>query len=233
MDTTDNTPVSGDTKESTLENPVVRDKGGRFVKGAGSGNPRGRPRENLEVKELARAQGPAAIRRLTQLMQSDDPQVCIAASKALLDRGFGRPEQSIALDATVTGGPTTAYPSMMDMDPIDAARAYQELMGGPYAAGRTAKAAANITFGEPKHSPEYYEQQRAAQLPAPQEPIARPPPVLAAPRATEPLPEGQEKRRAAPAPRPVAVDPDDPSVIAVVNKEDEILRHQRPPRVVT
>lgn len=60
-----------------------------------SGNPGGRPKENAEVKALARAQGPKAINKLAALLDSDDERTVIAASQALLDRGFGKPAQAI------------------------------------------------------------------------------------------------------------------------------------------
>jgi hypothetical protein len=106
-----------------------RDTSGRFLKGA-PGNPRGRPLENAEVKELARRQGPAAIARLTQLMHCDDPQVSIAASRALLDRGYGRPEQSVEVSGNVNHNLPYTGDVLAISDPVDAARAYQELILG-------------------------------------------------------------------------------------------------------
>jgi hypothetical protein len=61
----------------------------------------------------------------------------------------------------------------------------------------------------------------------PTEPIEAP--ISADPPAAGP----PERPSAAPAPSPVALDPNDPSIVAVVNKEDEILRWQRKPYVVT
>jgi len=70
-----------------------------FKKGQ-SGNPGGRPKENAEVKELARAHGPKAIAKLAELLDGDDPRVAVSAAQALLDRGYGKPHQSmdIAVD---------------------------------------------------------------------------------------------------------------------------------------
>lgn len=68
-----------------------------FEKGR-SGNPGGRPKEDNEVKRLARAQGAAAIARLAEWMVSDNPKASVAAAQALLDRGFGKPTQPLAND---------------------------------------------------------------------------------------------------------------------------------------
>lgn len=68
-----------------------------FVKGQ-SGNPGGRPKENAEVKRLAREQGVAAIAKLVALMASEDERISLAASQALLDRAFGKPAQTIIGD---------------------------------------------------------------------------------------------------------------------------------------
>jgi hypothetical protein len=122
----DNTGGTGKGKKAAPKIPAPgRDLGGRFLKGA-SANPRGRPLENDELKKLARQQGSAAIVRLTQLMYSDDEQVAHAAAKTLLDRGYGRPEQSIALDGNVTVN--RDGPMIEISDPLQAAQIYQEIM---------------------------------------------------------------------------------------------------------
>lgn len=65
-----------------------------FEKGQ-SGNPGGRPKENAEVKRLAREHGVTAIKKLAALMESDDERIVVAACQTLLDRGFGKPSQAI------------------------------------------------------------------------------------------------------------------------------------------
>jgi hypothetical protein len=65
-----------------------------FEKGQ-SGNPGGRPKENAEVKRLAREHGVTAIKKLAALMDSDDERIVVAACQTLLDRGFGKPAQAI------------------------------------------------------------------------------------------------------------------------------------------
>ena len=61
-----------------------------FEKGK-SGNPGGRPKENKEVKELARKYTKEAISRLVFWMRSNEPRISLQASQALLDRGYGKP----------------------------------------------------------------------------------------------------------------------------------------------
>ncbi len=60
-----------------------------------SGNPGGRPKENSEVKELARSHGRRAIEKLASLIDSKDERTSVAACQALLDRGYGKPAQAI------------------------------------------------------------------------------------------------------------------------------------------
>jgi hypothetical protein len=69
-----------------------------------SGNPNGRPKASLEIRDLARGYGPAGILKLAELAGlTDAPGAAsemarIAALNALLDRGFGKPTQPIAAD---------------------------------------------------------------------------------------------------------------------------------------
>lgn len=58
-----------------------------------SGNPGGRPKENAEVKRLAREHGIGAIQKIVALTASADERISLAACQALLDRGFGKPAQ--------------------------------------------------------------------------------------------------------------------------------------------
>ena len=65
-----------------------------FEKGK-SGNPGGRPKEVAEVRELAKEHGAAAIERLVELMASDNERTAVSACEAILNRGYGRPAQSV------------------------------------------------------------------------------------------------------------------------------------------
>ena len=75
-----------------------------FTKGK-SGNPGGRPREVAEVRELAKEHGPAAIERLVELMTSENERTAVAACEAILNRGYGRPAQSVTLAGEEDGPP--------------------------------------------------------------------------------------------------------------------------------
>ena len=60
-------------------------------------NPSGRPKVVGEVQELARKQGPEAIKTLISIMNDKKglKQTRMAAACALLDRGYGKPMQSV------------------------------------------------------------------------------------------------------------------------------------------
>jgi hypothetical protein len=73
----------------------------KFVKGQ-SGNPTGRPKDVERVSEAAREHTQEAIERLVAWMKSDNPKASVSACNALLDRGWGRPAQ------TVEAGPELA-----------------------------------------------------------------------------------------------------------------------------
>jgi hypothetical protein len=69
----------------------------QFKKGQ-SGNPSGnRGAAYGEIVKLARQFSERAVRRLGELMESDDERVALMAAQALLDRGFGRPREFVDL----------------------------------------------------------------------------------------------------------------------------------------
>lgn len=65
-----------------------------FVKGQ-SGNPGGRPKDVAQVKELARAYTLEAVERLVFWLRSENPKASTASAIALLERGWGKPEQKL------------------------------------------------------------------------------------------------------------------------------------------
>ncbi len=58
-----------------------------------SGNPSGHSGAYGEAISLARQAAPDAVRRLVQLMGSDDERVVVVACNAILDRALGKPRE--------------------------------------------------------------------------------------------------------------------------------------------
>ena len=82
-----------------MTNPTGK---GGFQRGR-SGNPGGRPKLPAEMREMFRAKAPQALEVLTRCLQSDDDRIAMMAAQAILDRGYGRPTQSI--DANINDNP--------------------------------------------------------------------------------------------------------------------------------
>src|SRR6266851_8925964 len=57
-----------------------------------SGNPSGQTAEYGDVVRLAQSLSLRAIERLGELVESEDERVAAAASSAILDRAFGKPQ---------------------------------------------------------------------------------------------------------------------------------------------
>jgi hypothetical protein len=108
---------------------IRRTEAGRFPTGV-SGNPGGRSRADLEIRDLAQSHGASAIGRLLELTQSTNERVAVAACEALLNRGFGTPRQSIDLTAAVTANPGGPVPDFATVSKDEAVRAYLALMDG-------------------------------------------------------------------------------------------------------
>jgi hypothetical protein len=71
-----------------------RTPNGRFQTGE-SGNPAGRPKLPADIREAFKARAPEALEVLTRCLASDDDRIAIMAAQAILDRGYGKPTQSI------------------------------------------------------------------------------------------------------------------------------------------
>lgn len=65
-----------------------------------SGNPSGRPgksEEERKVQLLARQHTVRALNKLAELIDAESEKVAVAACNAILDRGWGKPTQSVVL----------------------------------------------------------------------------------------------------------------------------------------
>src|SRR5579864_3893935 len=88
--------------ENTQEHAVRRHDDGRWAMGA-SPNPGGRPKGNGEVRELARQYTETALKTLVHIAEHGKQESArVAASQALLDRGWGKASQPLSDE---DGGP--------------------------------------------------------------------------------------------------------------------------------
>jgi hypothetical protein len=63
------------------------------------GRQKGTPNKaTAEIKALAQEYGTEAIEALANALRSSDPKVAIMAANALLDRGYGKPAQTLTGD---------------------------------------------------------------------------------------------------------------------------------------
>ena len=67
-------------------------------------NPRGRPKKDFVLAEMAQVHAKKAIETLVEVMsdKAATPSARVGAASEILDRGFGRAPQSIDLKATMT-----------------------------------------------------------------------------------------------------------------------------------
>lgn len=71
-----------------------------FQKGK-SGNPRGRPKADIDLRNLAREHTKEAFDVLLQVMRSDDDRTRMQAALAVMERAWGKPEQRITHDGSI------------------------------------------------------------------------------------------------------------------------------------
>lgn len=65
-----------------------------------SGNPSGRPRADAALRDAAREYTQEALDVLAGCLKSKSAAIKIKAARELLDRGWGKPRQSVELGAT-------------------------------------------------------------------------------------------------------------------------------------
>lgn len=88
-----------------------------------SGNPGGRsPRvgpNGETIAQLARAHTTEALATLVEVCtgKANEPRDRVAAANAILDRGWGKPKESVDLDAKVTGNVVPVIQFVRQPDP--------------------------------------------------------------------------------------------------------------------
>ena len=93
--------MATDTPEGQEAEPLeARESSGRFKPGH-SGNPGGSPKMPAELREAMQCMADDAAKVLKDCLTSDDERVRLAAAQQIFDRGYGKPNQSVDLKATV------------------------------------------------------------------------------------------------------------------------------------
>lgn len=109
--------TSSDDEEIEILQPATRDTKGRLLPGQRSINPKGRPPIIRDLKEAAKAHTRQALNTLVSVMNdSEAPQASrITAAVALLDRGWGKPQQNIEAKIESVDMAKTAATVLLDL----------------------------------------------------------------------------------------------------------------------
>jgi hypothetical protein len=83
----------------------------KWVKGV-SGNPGGRPKLEVSIRELAQQHGMEALETLVHVMRTGRRSEQVVAANAILDRAYGKPSQSIEM----SGDRTTLVDLLVSMN---------------------------------------------------------------------------------------------------------------------
>ncbi len=95
--------------------PAQRDAKGRLLPGQRSINPRGRPPVIRDVKEAAKSHTRQAMLTLLSVMNDNSAPAAarVSAAQAVLDRGWGKPQQSVEARVSVGDVGVTAAEVLM------------------------------------------------------------------------------------------------------------------------
>ena len=73
--------------------PANRNAAGQFIKGH-SGNPTGRAKENIHVRELLKENSVDAAQKIIDLLKSKNEKIAFMAAQEILNRTEGKPLQT-------------------------------------------------------------------------------------------------------------------------------------------
>src|SRR6185312_6235782 len=71
-----------------------------------SGNPRGRPKSDFEIRDLCKKHGKDAVELWVKFLDHKNPFVALRASELLAERGYGKAAQESLLTVTHEAGDT-------------------------------------------------------------------------------------------------------------------------------